>query len=307
MDIDLVVVDAGRPAEDVVTLRLARPDGGPLPDWAPGAHIDLVLSDDLVRQYSLCGTPSDAGEWRIAVLNAPDGRGGSKAVHDLAAGDRVRARGPRNHFPLEPADRYVFVAGGIGITPLLPMISAADTAGAAWELHYGGRRRPAMAFLQDLQGYGQSVHVSPQDECGLLDLDTIVAGYRPGTLIYACGPEPMLAALEQRCAGLELRLERFAGQAVDTGGDREFEVVLERSGQELTVPPGRSIFEVVREAGVSVLGSCLEGTCGTCETEVLDGEVEHRDTVLTAAERESNECMMICVSRACGSRLTLDL
>jgi ferredoxin-NADP reductase len=305
--IDLVVLEVDRAADDVAALRLARPDGAALPAWTPGAHIDLHLGEDLVRQYSLCGDPSDTAGYRIAVLATPDSRGGSKAVHNLAPGDRVRASEPRNHFPFEPADHYVFVAGGIGITPLLPMIMAAEAAGATWELAYGGRRRSSMAFLETLQRYGPRLHVVAQEESGLLDLDRVIAACRPGARIYACGPEPLLTALEERCTGLPLHLERFTAATVDTSGDTTFEVVLDRSGQTLAVPPGRSIFEVVREAGVNVLGSCLEGICGTCETEVLDGAVDHRDTVLSAAERETDECMMICVSRARSTRLTLDL
>lgn len=307
MTIDLIVLEADRAADDVVALRLARPDGADLPGWTPGAHIDLHLGQDLVRQYSLCGDPAETAAYRIAVLATPDSRGGSKAVHNLRPGDHVRVSEPRNHFPFEPADHYVFVAGGIGITPLLPMIKAAEAAGATWELAYGGRRRSSMAFLKTLQLYGPRLHVVAQEEAGLLDLNAVLAGYRPGARIYACGPEPLLAALEERCAGLPLHLERFTAATVDTSGDTEFEVVLDRSGRTLTVPPGRSIFEVVREAGVNVLGSCLEGICGTCETEVLDGAVDHRDTVLSTEEREADECMMICVSRSRSTRLTLDL
>lgn len=303
MEIDLVVLDVERVADDVAALRLAHPDGTELPAWTPGAHIDLLLGDGLTRQYSLCGPLADRTSWRIAVLATPDSRGGSKAVHNLRPGDRIRAAGPRNHFPLEPAPRYLFVAGGIGITPLLPMIEVAEAAGATWELHYGGRAHSSMAFRRMLESYGDRVRTVT----GPLDLGALVAAHTPGTLIYACGPEPLLTALESHCAGLPLHLERFTAAAVDPGTDTPFEVVLSRSGRTLQVPVGRSVFEVVREAGASVLGSCLEGICGTCETEVLDGEVDHRDTVLSADERESNECMMICVSRARSTSLTLDL
>src|SRR4051812_31636993 len=170
-------------ADGVVVLDLSDPSGSALPAWTPGAHIDLVPAGGIVRQYSLCGDPADRAVWRIAVLREPAGRGGSVAVHDrLREGDLVEVDGPRNHFPLVPAPRYLFVAGGIGITPLLPMIAAASAAGADWRLHYGGRSRGSMAFRSALcSAYGARVSVHPQDEAGLLDLDAILAGEPAGT------------------------------------------------------------------------------------------------------------------------------
>jgi ferredoxin-NADP reductase len=308
---DLVIRSAQHVADGVVALALARPDDGSLPDWTPGAHIDLVLADGLVRQYSLCGGPGDTGTWRIAVLQAPDSRGGSIAVHRLTPGNLVRARGPRNHFPVADSRRYLFIGGGIGITPLLAMIYEVDAAGAEWELYYGGRRRRSMAFADELARFGDRVHLVPEDEAGRLDLDAILGRPRADTLVYACGPEGLLAAVEQRCVSWptgSLHLERFTARRSDpAGADSAFEVVLQYSGKTLDVPADRSVFETVRGAGVSVLGSCLEGICGTCETEVIDGEVDHRDSVLDEEERASNEVMMICVSRCRGPRLTLAL
>lgn len=310
-EIDLVVRDAEQVAQDVVAMTLARVDGSDLPDWTPGAHVDLILGDDLTRQYSLCGRTNDTDSWRVAVLRTPDSRGGSLAVHDLAAGSTIRVRGPRNHFPVVAARRYLFVAGGIGITPLLAMIYEVEAAGAEWELHYGGRSRGSMAFTKELEEFGDRVHLVPEDEAGRLDLDTILAEPRDDTLVYSCGPEPLLAAMEDRCATWPagaLHLERFTAKASEAP-DQEvgFELMLQRSGKTLTVPPDKTVFEVVRDAGVSVLGSCLEGICGTCETEVVDGDVDHRDSILDDEERESNEVMMICVSRCTSARLVLDL
>jgi ferredoxin-NADP reductase len=312
---DLVVREVTTVAEDVVALTLADPSGAALPAWTPGAHIDLVLDETHVRQYSLCGRPAEPDRWRVAVLKAPDSRGGSVLVHDgLREGATVRVRGPRNHFPLVAAPRYLFIAGGIGITPILPMIDEVAAAGADWRLLYGGRSRASMAFLAELAAYGDRVTVVPQDEAGMPDLAAELAEPQPGTLVYCCGPEGLLTAVEKHCETWPkgtLHLERFSAKAEPAGAAEDqnpaFELVLQRSGLTLTVPPDRSIFEVVREAGVSVLGSCLEGICGTCETEVIDGEVDHRDSVLTAEEQETNEFMMICVSRCRSARLTLDL
>jgi ferredoxin-NADP reductase len=308
---DLVVTSVDQVAHDVVALNLARPDGGELPEWTPGAHIDLVLGADLVRQYSLCGRTEDTTAWRIAVLRSPESRGGSQSVHLLTSGTPLRVRGPRNHFPVVAAQRYVFIAGGIGITPILTMIHEVEAAGADWELHYGGRERTSMAFVDELARYGDRVTIVPEDEQGRLDLDVILGKPRPDAAVYSCGPEPLLAAVEERCAGWpagSLHLERFAARAAAQAAENKpFDVLLQRSGKTVHVPTDRSIFDVVREAGVSVLGSCLEGICGTCETGVIDGEVDHRDSVLDAEEREANECLMICVSRSQSDRLTLDL
>jgi ferredoxin-NADP reductase len=297
-------------ADGVLGLTLRAAGGGELPGWQPGAHVDLLLRPGLVRQYSLCGDPADRERWQLAVLREPDGRGGSHYVHEgLTPGAKLRADGPRNHFDLLPAQEYVFIAGGIGITPILPMLRAATARGVRWRMLYGGRRRTSMAFLDHLAGYGDRVTVRPQDETGLLDL-TLLDTPRPGTLVYCCGPEPLLAAVEQRCAGWPagaLRTERFTARPVDTGDDHDFQVVLSTSGRTVDVPAGISILKAVEQAGITVLSSCQEGTCGTCETGVLDGEPDHRDAVLTDEERAACDVMMICVSRCVGDRLVLDL
>ena len=299
-------------ADGVVTLTLRQPASAPLPRWAPGAHVDLILPGVPTRQYSLCGDPADHHVWRLGILRDEAGGGGSRYVHDrLRAGDMVRVRGPRNNFGLVPSDRYQFIAGGIGITPILPMIAAASAAGADWQLLYGGRRRDSMAFTGELARYGDRVTVAPQDETGLLDLDALLGFPRAGTLVYCCGPEPLLNAVEERCRdwpARSLHVERFAARPL-TAPVRAtaFEVELAASELTLTVPPERSILDVVEEAGVGVLSSCAEGTCGTCETAVLGGQPDHRDSVLTDEERMAGTCMMICVSRSCSDRLVLDL
>jgi ferredoxin-NADP reductase len=309
---DLVVREARAVADDVVVLTLADPRGAELPAWTPGAHIDLIL-DDLTRQYSLCSSPSKPDVWKVGVLRAPDSRGGSERVHSgLAPGSVVRIRGPRNHFPLVASPRYLFIAGGIGITPILPMIAEAEAADADWRLLYGGRERASMAFLDELATYGDRVTIVPQDEMGMLDLGSVLGTPQPDTLVYCCGPEGLLSAVERFCESWPpgaLHLERFTAKPQEpaAGAESSFELVLERSGLTLQVPPDKSILTVIRDAGVSVLASCLEGVCGTCETEVIDGDVDHRDSVLNEEERASNEYMMVCVSRSRSPRLTLNL
>ncbi|MDQ1049988.1 PDR/VanB family oxidoreductase [Streptomyces sp. V4I2] len=305
---ELVVDRREFAADGVLALTLRHPLGERLPDWEPGAHIDVVLGPELERQYSLCGDPGDRDTWRIAVLREPDGRGGSAHVHgQLGQGDKVRVRGPRNHFALRTAPRYRFVAGGIGITPILPMLAAAEAAGAEWTLLYGGRSRESMAFTEELGRYGDRVTIAPQDEAGLLDLGAVLDEVPEGTLVYCCGPGPLLDAVEARSPAGVLHVERFQPKEQGSGENTEFEVELAQSGRTLTVPKDVSVLDAVRSAGVEVLFSCTEGTCGTCETDVLEGTPDHRDSVLSDEEREAGETMLICVSRCRGKRLVLDL
>ncbi|WP_328345933.1 PDR/VanB family oxidoreductase [Micromonospora sp. NBC_00421] len=308
---ELVVVARERVAAEVVEIGLGRPDGGDLPGWTPGAHVDLELGPGLVRQYSLCGDPGERSVLRIAVQREPDGRGGSRLAHErLTVGGAVRVHGPRNTFPLVAGPCYLFVAGGIGITPIRPMVAAADAAGADWRLVYGGRSRAAMAFATDLrETYGDRVSLHPQDETGLLDLVTVLGGPDTG-LVYCCGPESLVRAVEEHCRDWPpggLHVERFAPRD-DTGGpEAAIEVELALSGRTVTVPAGTSILRAVEQAGVAVLSSCREGTCGTCETPVLAGVPEHRDSLLTAQERAAGDTMLICVSRSRTPRLVLEL
>ncbi|MET8220357.1 PDR/VanB family oxidoreductase [Streptomyces hirsutus] len=310
---ELVVRRRDQMAQDVVRLTLARPDGGDVPTWEPGAHLDLLLDDDLVRQYSLCGDESDRSQLQVAVLREPAGRGGSAHVHDrLAEGDVVRVRGPRNNFALVDSPEYLFVAGGIGITPLLPMIRRAEAAGARWTLLYGGRTRSSMAFLDVLaEQPADRVRVQPQDECGLLDLESVLGEPRDGVAVYCCGPEPLLAAVEKLTASWpegSLHLERFAPKEFEDAPEPgSFVVKLARSGTTLTVPADRSLADVLDDAGAGLTTSCREGTCGTCETPVLEGRPDHRDSLLSEKERQEGRTMMPCVSRCLSTTLVLDL
>lgn len=299
-------------ATDVVALDLAAVDGAPLPEWEPGAHIDVAVAPGTERQYSLVTTTPE-GHWRIAVLREPDGRGGSLAVHDtLAVGDEVEVAGPRNHFGFDPTRPAVFVAGGIGITPIAAMIAAAERAGTPWELHYAGRSRARMAFVDDLvAAYPDRVHVAAADEHPRLDVVGLLAEPRDA-VVHCCGPRGLMDAVEAAAAHWapgSVRVERFEPASdVDAPGE-PFEVELAVTGVTVTVPADRTLLEVAEEAGAFVLSSCREGTCGTCETPVLEGSVEHRDTVLSPEEQADDRTMMVCVSRARRGcpRLVLEL
>jgi ferredoxin-NADP reductase len=304
-ELKLVVTGKYACADDVVAIELADADGRVLPAWTPGAHIEMDLAPGLTRRYSLAGGNQET--WRLAVLREPHGRGGSRHIHEhLQIATTLAARGPYNHFELHDADRYIFIAGGIGITPILPMVHTVATLGTQFSLLYGGRQRTSMAFLGELSRYGRQVIVHPHDEAGPFPLDQAVAGMAAGTLVYCCGPTGLLDAVRARAQSWPdgtLHLEQFR---TDADGDG-FTVHLAGSGMTLAVPRDKSILDVVEEAGVAVMSSCRSGTCGTCETPVLGGTVEHRDTVLTDDERRSGQSMMICVSRSVLPTLTLDL
>lgn len=305
----LVVERKERIADDVVSVTLRRPDLAALPSWEPGAHIDIVVPTvGVARQYSLSGPPSDQRYWRIGVLREPAGRA-STFLHDqVDAGDELEVRGPRNNFRLLPSRRYLFLAGGIGITPILPMIVAA--ADADWTLHYGASTMTAFSFRDELAEYGDRVHLHPQDEAGFIPLETVLGSPRDDTLVYCCGPEGLLQAVEAfapRWPPGSLHWERFAPKTEAHRTSTPFEIKLQSTGDVFRVPVGKSMLDVLEEAGVDVLASCREGTCGTCETGVLAGIPDHRDSLLTAAESEVGDTVMICVSRATSPLLVLDL
>ncbi len=302
-------------ADGVVAFDLVAPNGRDLPAWTPGSHIDVRVAPDTERQYSLCGDPEDRSRWRVAVLREDAGRGGSVTAHEhLAVGDRVRVRGPRNHFGFEPDPAHppVFVAAGIGITPIRPMVEAAARAGLDWHLHYAGRSRRTMAFAAELAALDPDrVSLYAADEGSRLDLPSVVAELPDTAALYACGPLRLMEELDALTQGWpdgRVHSEHFVarefGEPVWT---EPFDVELALRGETVTVPPERSILDVLDDAGVLIASSCRRGTCGSCETPVIEGEVEHRDSVLTPAEQADSLTMMVCVSRAAGPRLVLDL
>lgn len=307
-ELDLLVRRMTWEADGVLSVELARPDGKPLPAWTPGAHLDLHVGG-FVRQYSLCGDPADPTAYRLGVLNEPSSRGGSRHVHTkLRPGQTVRAVGPRNHFALEPATSYVFLAGGIGITPILAMAIRAERDGVPYRLIHGGRSRASMAFGAELSALTGDVTLVPQDEHGHPDLAAALRDLPADALVYCCGPEPLLKAVEETCPTGQLRVERFAAPVVERDGDdTAFEVEFRRSGVTLNVDAGTSVLEAAENAGLAVASSCRDGICGSCETRVLAGTPDHRDFLLSEAERATGETMMLCVSRCASDRLVLDL
>ncbi|HZZ05001.1 PDR/VanB family oxidoreductase [Paraburkholderia sp.] len=316
-ELDVQITGMRLEAAGVISLELQTPDRSPLPAWTAGSHVDLVLPSGLTRQYSLCGDIDDTLRLRIAVLLVPTGRGGSREVHSgLRLGQTVTIRGPRNAFELQPADSFLFVAGGIGITPILPMIRAVQKANAKWHLMYGGRSRASMAFIPELQRTGGgNVEILPADEVGLLDLDSVVARAAAGAQVYSCGPGALLDALTARFAAADLsdslHIERFGAAPVASGTTDSkagsLRVILARSGATVDVPSDCSVMSALRDAGHCVPSSCEQGICGMCETRVLDGVPDHRDSLLTESERERSDTMMVCVSRARSPTITLDL
>lgn len=308
----LTVTDARPVADGVVGITLSDPSGRALPDWTPGAHLEIVLPDGEGRRYSLCGQPG--GDWQIAVLREDAGRGGSRWMHENARpGTTLSVRGPRNHFRLdEAAPAHVLIAGGIGITPILAMADRLKAAGRPYQLHYAGRSAAHMAFLDRARAdHGDALRLHIAADGGRADLPALVAGAAPGTRVSACGPARLLEELDRLAAArpdLTLAFEHFTGgeDAGALGQGAPFTAVCADSGLTLDVPDGRTLLEVLRGAGLDVPSDCEEGLCGSCELAVQSGEIDHRDRVLTAAERAAGNRIITCCSRARG-RLVLSI
>src|SRR5262249_14471146 len=303
--IEIRVHAVTRETDTIRSLELRRPAGEDLPAFTAGAHVDLHLSNRLTRSYSLINSQDERYRYMISVSKDPTSRGGSVFIHDvLQVGDRLQMEPPRNNFPLvEDVPHSIFIAGGIGITPFLSMIARANQLGRSWELHYGARSRASAAFLDrlmELAGTKNRLCCHFDDESGgkFIDLVALVAASGPAAHLYCCGPAAMLAAFEDACRALapeRVHVEYFTARAAPSvsGG---FTVLLKRQNRSVTVPPGSTILDAVLAAGLNVPFSCREGVCGTCETRVLDGIPDHRDAVLSPAERLANRTMMICCS-----------
>jgi cytochrome P450/ferredoxin-NADP reductase len=310
----LTVRTITREAAEVVRLTLADASGRPLPRWTPGSHIDLECGE-VSRQYSLCGSPDRTDVYEIAVLNEPNSRGGSRFVHErLAVGDTVLVRGPRNHFRIDPdARRYILIAGGIGITPILAMADRLKADGRRYEIHYAGRALATMAFVDRLRAdHGERVTFYPADRGARLPLAQLLAVPTDGTQVYSCGPQRLLEALQEAVAHWPdeaLHVEHFSSsrRQLDPTTEHGFDVVLQDSGLTVRVAPDQTVLQALRAANIDVESDCEEGLCGACEIPVLAGAVDHRDLVLSKAERAENKLMMSCCSRACTDRLVVQL
>ena len=312
----LAVVSRRELALSVIELELADAEGLVLPPLEPGAHIDLRLGADMIRQYSLVEVADSGDTWRVAVLVDPSGRGGSTLISEsLLEGSTIDISGPRNHFALEPAPSYLFIAGGIGVTPLVAMCRRAEATGADWSLAYLGHARESMAYLDELiEEFGSKIHVFVSAEGNRYDVAAALTEVTDESLVYCCGPERLMSAVEDttKAAGrlANVRLERFEPKPISADArNEEFVVYATKSNVEFVVPEDESILVAADFEGVVVPGDCLEGTCGSCETRVVRGEVEHRDSILNFQAQAESATMMICVSRArrgCA-RLELDL
>jgi ferredoxin-NADP reductase len=296
---------------DVRVLELEAVDPEHLPSWTPGSHVDLRLGNNMVRQYSLFGRPRDTTRWKVAVRLDANTRGGSQWVHDHAlAGTVFETSEPRNNFELAAAPAYLFLAGGIGITPFVSMCQAAVGKSKSTRLAFGGPRELLIGFVREF-AHVSGLKVDLYDAAsGPVPLKELIGACEPGTAVYCCGPQGMIDATRELVrdrSDLSLFVEAFAAVETDTSADRSVTVELAASGVTIEVPASKSILDAIVEKGVFLPSSCGEGTCGTCEVRVLAGKPEHRDTLIDPEDPDSDQTMMVCVSRGFTDRLVLDL
>ncbi len=304
-------------AQGIHTFEFRPKAGAQFPPFTAGSHIDLYLSNGMVRSYSLNNSQDDKNRYVVGINRDAASRGGSKHIHEqLRVGDVVTISAPRNNFELnEKAPHTVLIAGGIGVTPLYCMMQRLTAIGASWEVFYSARTHDLMAFHDDIDALAKkagrkAVFNFDQEPGGrMLDLNAIVAATRPDAHLYCCGPIPMLQAFEKACGSRDkstVHVEYFSAvEAPSTEGG--FTVVLSRSNKKVNVPEGKTILDALLDAGIDVPFSCSEGVCGTCETKVLGGIPDHRDLILTESERNANNTMMICCSGSKTPELVLDL
>ncbi|WP_040797494.1 PDR/VanB family oxidoreductase [Nocardia higoensis] len=315
---EATVVARSLATPDIAVIDLVPAAGEQLPAYPAGAHIDVLLGSGLVRQYSLCGPPVP-DRYRLAVLRTPASRGGSRAMHTLDVGDTVRISVPRNHFPLAEARRHLLFAGGIGITPLLAMARHLERAGGDFTLHYCTRSRSHTAFLDELTGNPRvRFHFDDGDPGQLLDAAVELGQPDSATAIYVCGPDGFMDYVQGKAAALGWPAEAVHTERFGTGagggqlGERPpaardgFTVRLASTGAEFHVPETGSVLDVLLDNGIDAPYSCRQGICGECVVRVLAGEPDHRDDVLTDAER-SDGLFTTCSSRSHSAELELDL
>ncbi|KEY60836.1 PDR/VanB family oxidoreductase [Serratia sp. DD3] len=297
---------------DVVLLTLGDPAGRELPGFAAGAHLDLHLGNDLVRPYSLCSDPADRYHYQLGILKATQSQGGSLAAHALQPGDEVRVSPPRNLFELEPnAAHSLLIGGGIGITPMLAMAATLYSAGRSFTLHYCARSRRQAAFVDMLEHapYASQVRLYFSDEQRLA-LTPTLTDVPENTHVYVCGPQRLMTAVTEQAIVLGYCHERIHQECFSAEVEMRgmaFDVTLARSGTQVHVAENQSIVEALAQAGLKVCVSCKQGICGSCLTDVLAGEPDHRDSYLTDEEKAANNLILLCCSRAKSAQLVLDL
>ncbi|MEX3007813.1 cytochrome P450/oxidoreductase [Hoeflea sp. TYP-13] len=310
----ITVAEIKPEADGVIRLVLKDARGRKLPRWSPGSHVDLLVGD-YERKYSLCGDADDRSCYQVAVLREDDGRGGSVHIHEsVKTGATIKMRGPKNHFRLdETAGRYILIAGGIGITPILAKADRLKVLGKPYELHYAGRATASMSFIKRLQqDHGDFLSLYAKADGKRMDMVHLLDGLDNATQVYACGPERMLDQLQQMADDWPentLHIEHFSAvdSALDPDKEHAFEAELRDSGLTVTVPADQTLLQTLQAAGIDVPCDCQEGLCGSCEVAVLDGDIDHRDKVLSMSERNANNRLMTCCSRAKGSKVTLAL
>jgi len=298
-------------ADGVLSLDLSAPEGSDLPEFTAGAHVDLHMPNGQSRQYSLCGDPADRKTYRLGIRQVDGGAVTSVVHRQLRPGALLEVSAPRNNFPLLPAPNYLFIAGGIGITPMLPMLREANACGAKWTLLFCVRRHEDAPFLAEAQSLGGDVVLHASALGTRLDVEARLATVEPDTQIYCCGPEKLMVEVETHSRHWpegSVHFEWFSARArpEDEVSDG-FELVCARSHLTLNVPSEKTVVQVLLDAGIQIPLSCEQGICGSCECRVLEGQVDHRDSILSTAEQLANETMMVCVSRAKSPRLVLDL
>ncbi|TDF82645.1 PDR/VanB family oxidoreductase [Pseudomonas sp. H9] len=304
-------------ATGINTFEFVDPAGKPLPPFTAGAHLDVHLPGGFIRQYSLCNSPHERDRYVIGVLNVADGRGGSRSLHtNVKAGDLLQISEPRNHFPVaDKAQRHLLIGGGIGVTPMMAMLEQFEASGAEYILYYCGENPERTAFkerLAPLLDKRVVIHYDGGDPARRLDIRELLMHHQPGTHVYCCGPAGLMAGVKaatEHWPQGTVHFEHFAApvapQSTGTDSDGEFQITLSRSGQTLNVPSSKSIAQALRDAGLPCETSCEAGICGTCKTRFIDGEVDHRDFILSDDEKQ--EHLLICCSRSKSSLLVLDL
>jgi vanillate O-demethylase ferredoxin subunit len=316
---DLTVTEVRAETPLIRAITLARPHGQPLPSWQAGAHIKVRVPSGDDRSYSLINGAADAKagthprSYRLGVRLEQPSQGGSAHMHSLKAGDTVSVLPPSNNFPLQPADKpIVLVAGGIGITPIMSMTAELATAKRPFRLFYAGRSRDQLAFLREIEALAQDrLHVHTDDVSGVFDIEKLMRSLSDGESLYCCGPTPMIdraIAVSKQLGWVAGRLhfEIFTPVAAKSG-DQPFEVLLKGSGESYLVPVGKTILDVLIEAGKDPMHDCKRGDCGICQVSVIEGVPDHRDFILSDAEKAEGKLMQICVSRSKTPRLVIDL